>query len=171
MKILFAIFLILLEIHCYGQPICQIQHFSVDDGLSQSIVQRIIQDKKGFIWFGTWNGLDRYDGYNFKNYKLSSNGENPLTSYRLTYIAETSTGDIWCQSYDEKAFVFDTSEEKFINILKPIEDRLKLNLFVRRIFHSDKGITWIWCKGGYACRVDEKLMNEAEGGNHPKLAY
>lgn len=58
MKILFAIFLILLEIHCYGQPICQIQHFSVDDGLSQSIVQRIIQDKKGFIWFGTWNGLD-----------------------------------------------------------------------------------------------------------------
>lgn len=163
MKILFAIFLILLEIHCYGQPICQIQHFSVDDGLSQSIVQRIIQDKKGFIWFGTWNGLDRYDGYNFKNYKLSSNGENPLTSYRLTYIAETSTGDIWCQSYDEKAFVFDTSEEKFINILKPIEDRLKLNLFVRRIFHSDKGITWIWCKGGYACRVDEKLMNEAEG--------
>ena len=45
--------------------------------MSQGIVQTIIQDKKGFLWFGTWNGLNKFDGYTFKNYK---------TSYKDAYI-------------------------------------------------------------------------------------
>ena len=164
-KVSLALFsLLLCSVCCWGQPVCQIQHFSVDDGISQSIVQRIIQDKNGFIWFGTWNGLDRYDGYSFRNYKVSADGENPLTSYRLTYIAESSTGDIWCQSYDERVFIFDTSSESFVDVLSPIEEELKMNLSVVRIFPLEKGIVWIACKNGYACRVDEKMLHDGQGG-------
>lgn len=54
-----------------AQPTYQIKHYSVNDGMSQGIVQTIIQDKKGFLWFGTWNGLNKFDGYTFKNYKTS----------------------------------------------------------------------------------------------------
>ena len=61
---------------------------------------------------GTWNGLDRYDGYNFKNYKVSADGKDPLTSYRMVDIVENSRGDIWCLTYDERAFIFDTKELK-----------------------------------------------------------
>ncbi len=49
-----------------AQPTYQIKHYSVNDGMSQGIVQTIIQDKKGFLWFGTWNGLNKFDGYTFK---------------------------------------------------------------------------------------------------------
>ena len=49
-----------------AQPTYQIKHYSVNDGMSQGIVQTIIQDKKGFLWFGTWNGLNKFDGYTFR---------------------------------------------------------------------------------------------------------
>lgn len=153
----------LLSQVCVAQPICQIQHFSVDDGLSQSIVQRIIQDKKGFIWFGTWNGLDRYDGYTFRNYKESADGNSPLTSYRLNYISESTKGDIWCQSYDERLFLFDTNTECFIDVLKPVEEKMKIKLYVSRFYPLANGITWVWCKNGYACRIVESKLGTDEG--------
>lgn len=49
-----------------AQPLCQIKHFSVNNGLSQGVVVNIMQDKKGFLWFATWNGLNKFDGYTFK---------------------------------------------------------------------------------------------------------
>lgn len=153
----------LLHIGMLAQPICKIQHFSVDDGLSQSIVQRIIQDKKGFIWFSTWNGLDRYDGYSFRNYKVSSDESNPLTFNRITYIAETGNGNIWCQSYDGSAFIFDTNEEHFINVLTDLEKTLGQRLWVEKIISLGGGIAWILCKNGYFCRIQENLIKDGKG--------
>ena len=83
-----------------AQPTYQIKHYSVNDGMSQGIVQTIIQDKKGFLWFGTWNGLNKFDGYTFKNYKTSYKDGYILNTNRISQIAETKYGDIWCQAYD-----------------------------------------------------------------------
>lgn len=162
-KTLCTLMALLLLIGASAQPVCQIQHFSVDDGLSQSIVQRIIQDRRGFIWFSTWNGLDRYDGYSFKNYKMSADVDNALTFNRITYIAETGSGDIWCQSYDGGAFIFDTNEERFIDVLLEPENRLGQRLLVKRIIPLDGGIAWILCENGYSVRVDEALAKAGEG--------
>ena len=46
-------------------------HYSTEDGLPQYTVMSIIQDQKGFIWLGTWDGLSKFDGYQFHNYKVS----------------------------------------------------------------------------------------------------
>ena len=66
-----------------AQPLCQIKHFSVNSGLSQGVVVNIMQDKKGFLWFATWNGLNKFDGYTFKNYKAFPGDVNdqPLLLY------------------------------------------------------------------------------------------
>ncbi len=48
------------------------KNITIEDGLSQSTVETIYQDSKGYIWFGTNDGLDRYNGYEFKHYKLTS---------------------------------------------------------------------------------------------------
>ena len=47
----------------------QFDHLTIEDGLSQSTVNCIYQDRRGFMWFGTQDGLNRYDGYNFKVYR------------------------------------------------------------------------------------------------------
>lgn len=70
-----------------AQPICQIQHFSIYNGLVQRTVSDIVQDSKGFIWFSTWNGLNRYDGYTFKNYKAYPGDGCTLTSNRIYSIS------------------------------------------------------------------------------------
>lgn len=161
----FYIFFLFVYLCCSlrAQPLCRIQHYSVNDGLSQGVVQRVIQDHRGFIWLATWNGLDRYDGYGFKNYKVSADGKDPLTSYRMVDIVENSKGDIWCLTYDERAFVFDTEEECFTDVLSSLEKRLKKRLYVTDIVTLSGGISWILCKNGYACRVDENKMPEEEG--------
>ncbi|WP_373844032.1 two-component regulator propeller domain-containing protein, partial [Bacteroides heparinolyticus] len=52
-----------------AQPDCFLTHYSSEDGLSQNTVMGILQDSRGNMWFSTWDGLNRFDGYTFKTYK------------------------------------------------------------------------------------------------------
>jgi signal transduction histidine kinase/ligand-binding sensor domain-containing protein/DNA-binding response OmpR family regulator len=65
------------------------------DGLSQNEVHCIHEDKKGFIWFGTQDGLNRYDGYSFKIYRPQPGEENSLADYAINSIAEDDSGNLW----------------------------------------------------------------------------
>ena len=114
--------LICLFIPCVAiaQPICQIQRFSAYNGLAQRSVTNILQDSKGFIWFSTWNGLNKFDGYTFKNYKAFPGDGCTLTSNRLAKITQTQTCDIWCQTYDLRIYLFDSRREKIHRYLTPL---------------------------------------------------
>jgi len=150
-----------------AQPICQIQHFSIYNGLVQRTVSDIVQDSKGFIWFSTWNGLNRYDGYTFKNYKAYPGDGCTLTSNRILRIVPDQQNNIWCQTYDARVYLFDSHQEKFIDILQPFEQKSGETYIVRKIYALSKGVSWIVCDHG-AFRVDEqKLENEDEGAITP----
>lgn len=146
-----------------AQPLCQIKYFSVNNGLSQGVATAILQDKKGFMWFSTWNGLDKFDGYTFKNYKAFPGDGCMLSNNRIVFIAESQYGNIWCQTYDGHTFLFDTKEEKFIDILQPIEEETKHINIVSQTYVLPKGITWIVCEKGYNFRVEEALCKEGKG--------
>ncbi len=143
----------------HAQPICQIQHYSIYNGLPQRTVVNIVQDNKDFIWFSTWNGLGKYDGYTFKNYKAYPGDGCTLTSNRLYSITPNQQGDIWCQTYDSRIYLFDSRQEKFIDILQPFEEKNKTTHVVRQIYALPKGVTWIVCEKG-AYRVDEQALKE-----------
>ena len=149
-----------------AQPLCEIKHFSVNSGLSQGVVVNIIQDKKGFLWFATWNGLNKFDGYTFKNYKAFPGDGCTLTTNRFSYITESKYGDIWCKSYDNRAYLFDRKTEKFIDILLPIESSLQQANTVSDIYTLKKGITWITSEQGYAFRIDEQSCKEGKDINN-----
>lgn len=150
-----------------AQPICQIQHFSIYNGLVQRTVSDIVQDSKGFIWFSTWNGLNRYDGYTFKNYKAYPGDGCTLTSNRILRIVPDQQNNIWCQTYDARVYLFESHQEKFIDILQPFEQKSGETYIVRKIYALSKGVSWIVCDHG-AFRVDErKLENEDEGAITP----
>ncbi|MFQ5675345.1 MAG: two-component regulator propeller domain-containing protein [bacterium] len=70
------------------------RHLSIDDGLSQSTVLCALQDRRGFMWFGTQDGLNRYDGAGFKIYKHRPDDPNSLSENWVWSLFEDSLGYI-----------------------------------------------------------------------------
>lgn len=90
------------------------QQLTISDGLAHNGITAILEDSKGYIWIGTYDGLNRYNGYEFKVYKNLVN-EKVISSNRIREIKEDSRGDIWIGT-DKGISVFDYSSEKLRNI-------------------------------------------------------
>jgi len=115
MRKLHLIFFILYTslIGLYAQWRCSFTHYSSEEGLSQNSVMRIVEDRNGFMWFATWDGLNKFDGYTFKTYKASEDHTIRLVNNRVDYIEEDRWGYIWALTYDSKVYRFDPRTEIF----------------------------------------------------------
>ncbi len=71
------------------------QYFTTENGLSSNVIYSIIQDSKGYIWIGTNEGLNRYDGYGFKTFRHIPGDTTSLTANTVLSICEDSQGNIW----------------------------------------------------------------------------
>ncbi|MFZ0453631.1 MAG: two-component regulator propeller domain-containing protein [Ignavibacteriaceae bacterium] len=87
-------------------------HITTDDGLSQSNVKCIMQDHLGFLWFGTFDGLNKYDGYSFTVYKPDQNDSNALKSNSISCLLEDNSGIIWIGT-DQGLCCYDRNKNKF----------------------------------------------------------
>ncbi|MCI0694950.1 response regulator [candidate division KSB1 bacterium] len=76
------------------------KHLSIDDGLSQNAVFAILQDRQGFMWFGTKDGLNRYEGYSFIIYQHNPFDSTSLSANHVTELFEDSRGDLWVGTLD-----------------------------------------------------------------------
>ncbi|MBK8685121.1 MAG: hypothetical protein IPN26_09030 [Bacteroidetes bacterium] len=76
------------------------QHYTTEDGLSQGSIYAIYQDSKKFIWFGTWDGLNRFDGRSFKVFKPNFNQKNWIKGSRVAAIIEDKDENIWVGTYE-----------------------------------------------------------------------
>jgi len=94
-------------------PSVRFNHLGTDDGLSQSEVSAIIQDKHGFMWFGTDDGLNRFDGYQFKVFKHDSSDSKSLSHNRITDILEDKAGMLWIATLGGGVNRFDPETETF----------------------------------------------------------
>ena len=86
-----------------------IQHYSIKDGMSQNTVMAIMQDKQGFMWFGTWDGLNRFDGYVFETFKAMNNGMEAHVNNRVDLIYEDEAEQIWWTTYDGHYYRLDAT--------------------------------------------------------------
>src|SRR6218665_1643114 len=71
------------------------RHLSTNEGLSQGHITAILKDKQGFMWFATFEGLNKFDGYRFVTYKHSSDDSLSLNNNIVNDILEDNTGTIW----------------------------------------------------------------------------
>jgi signal transduction histidine kinase/ligand-binding sensor domain-containing protein len=76
-------------------PAVRFEHLNVEDGLSHSEVWAIVQDQKGFLWFGTQNGLNKYDGYQFKTYRHDPLDKGSLRDNFIESLFIDSAGALW----------------------------------------------------------------------------
>ena len=91
----FAIFLLFVFHMVSTAQQSVFSHYSVNNGLSQSVIKCIFQDSKGYIWFGTQQGLNRFNGYSFDNYLNIPADSNSISDNWIYSITEDNEGDIW----------------------------------------------------------------------------
>lgn len=92
-----------------------LSHYSTDDGLCSNAVSDIKQDGYGFIWIATWNGLSRFDGYNFYNYKTGGQSRVPFLHNRISDLEIDAMQNVWMRMYDGRVFMVDRKTDRIVN--------------------------------------------------------
>jgi streptogramin lyase len=90
-----------------------VDRISLEQGLSQSIAKCILKDRRGFMWFGTESGLNRYDGFTFRVYKQIPFDETSISNNDILTLCEDSTGMIWVGTSTAGLNMFDPRTERF----------------------------------------------------------
>lgn len=92
-----AVLIIFLFMRCFAGNAQQyfFSGYSISDGLSQSVVNCIFQDSKGYIWFGTQNGLNKYNGYIFEVFTYNPNDTNSIANNWINGITEDKEANLW----------------------------------------------------------------------------
>lgn len=119
---------------------CKIENYSTEDGLSHDAIRDIIKGKEGFMWFATWDGINRFDGKNFITYKATAGDNSSLGNNRIDLIKEDSSGYIWLKAYDNQIYRFDKSTESFLSVA----DVLGTNkIEFKDIYTASDGNVWL----------------------------
>lgn len=129
------------------------ERLTTTDGLSQNTVTSILQDSRGFLWFGTEGGLNRFDGYEFKVFKPVPGDPKSLSGTQVWSLFEDRNGVLWVGTYDGLNR-FDRVTETFERFAHDDEDRWSLSDdSVRTILEDSRGDLWIGTKNGLNRRV------------------
>lgn len=144
-----------------GQQKYSVQYYSTEHGLSHQAVTCMLKDKDGFMWFGTWDGIDRFDGQKFLPFKSSPADRLPLGNGRIDQIVEDQTGQIWLLAYDNQIYQFDKRKRKFALLTPSMPEGQKGKVVFTRIHAAVNG--WVWLQSvehGLFC-VSQKEISVA----------
>ncbi|MBR1480622.1 MAG: response regulator [Paludibacteraceae bacterium] len=151
-----------------------VTHYGVENGLSQNTVMSILQDRQGYMWFGTWDGLNRLDGYTFTVFKARQDAPNTAVNNRVDAIYEDDSQQLWWRTYDDRFYRLDSERQTVTSVsgdslpadvqtaLAPREDSIAID-------HN--GIVWrvddrpgiARCRDGQWRRLQPVLDSRYEG--------
>ena len=145
----------------------RIQHITSDNGLSQNFIECIFQDSRGFMWFGTRDGLNRYDGYSFVVYKTTDGTGNDISDNFIQSIKEDRHGNLWIGTrFGLNRFDFNSN--KFTRFINQTNDPQTISSnWVNDIMVDKKGNLWIGTQDGGLEYLDVQELNKEK----PKFAH
>ncbi len=144
------LFLLFIAVFCYGhEDQLKFDHLTVEDGLSQGTVYAILQDNRGFMWFGTRFGLNRYDGYNFRSFNNDPNDLNSLPGHRVLGLLEDHNGSLWVATEMGGVARYNRNTENFTNFRHDATDpgSLSSNLTIT-LFEDSEQTLWVGTQQG-----------------------
>lgn len=126
----------------------QFNKLSVDDGLSNNTVLSIIRDHIGFMWFGTHEGLTRFDGYEFTHYLHDRDDQGTISNNKIYNILEDRNGNIWVGT-SSGLNLYIRHTDSFVRYMHDPDDPWSLSHNAVRIVYEDSsGTLWIGTLGG-----------------------
>lgn len=137
---LFFLFLGMSICLTFGQnQSLRVQPYFAEDGLSSSQVRCLLEDSRGFIWVGTLDGLNRFDGYHFRVFKPDERKEGYISSNNIYDLAEDPQGRIWVATLKGGLNMYDPRTERFSSWRHDPEDSLSISSDEVIAVHFDKG--------------------------------
>ena len=130
-------------------PSVRFKHLDIEQGLSQNMIRDILQDSKGFMWIGTWDGLNRYDGYNFKVYKHIDGDSESLINNKIGCLLEDHKGRLWIGTFGGGLSLFNRDEESFTNFVHNQNDSKSISGDqILSLFEDSKQRIWVGVRNG-----------------------
>ncbi len=132
------------------------EHITTDDGLSKASVTCILQDQQDFMWIGTFNGLNRYDGYDFTVYQYNQNNPHSISHNYISSMIEDNEGELWIgtsdglNSYNRSMNNFEHYRHNNNDSASIIDNQIEV------IFEDKKDQLWIGTRNGGLELFDRK---------------
>ena len=151
-------FLLLLLTTTFAYPQTEhlsFEHLGTAQGLSQSNVICSLQDSRGFMWFGTREGLNKYNGYSFTVYKNEIGDDRSLSNNLVNDLVEDGRGDLWISTWGGGLDRYDRKTDQFTHFRHRANDpgSISSNL-VLALLKDSKGALWIGTEDGGLDRMD-----------------
>ncbi len=158
---LWSVLMLLLPIQrMAAQSALRVQNYSHE--LSEHMVTDIDQDARGFLWFSTWNGLHRFDGHTFKNYKTYPGEECVMASNRILEIIIGQSGIIYCHDQERNIYLFDPTRERFFHLpLETVGDKASKPAF--HLLSTFENGTTILVSRDRVMQIDETTLDIEQG--------
>ncbi len=140
------LFWLLIQIpffHIYAQRFLQFETYNTDQGISDNTIFAINQDRYGYIWIGTSDGLNRFDGKFFQVFKLSRPIPGALQNNTISVLFSDSKGVLWIGTRGGGLYRYNSEKESFTFV----DLRLKLNV-IRTMMEDHSGKIWIGTNEG-----------------------
>jgi diguanylate cyclase (GGDEF)-like protein len=128
------------------------ERVSLEQGLSQSTVLSMIQDSQGFMWFGTEDGLNRYDGLTFKSYKSDPSDHASLPNNMVWALAEDAKGDLWLATEGGGVARWERAHDRFARV--PVSSTPALYARIRTMLFTPDGALWLGSKDAGLVRFE-----------------
>jgi signal transduction histidine kinase/CheY-like chemotaxis protein/ligand-binding sensor domain-containing protein len=168
MKAIFYTFLLLFIVsYSVAQDdLVLFKHITTNDGLSQNTISSIVQDDDGFIWFGTHDGLNRYDGKSIKVYRNIPSNPKSLSHNFIHTLFKDRDGNIWIGSDQGGLIFFDQDADTFTAYKYHSIDSGTFNNRINAIEQDPDGNLWIGTFGGGIKYFDVKSRKFISGFVH-----
>lgn len=136
-----------------GQPL--FERYTVEQGLSQNLVMSITEDRHGFLWFGTKDGLNRFDGYSFRVFRNTINKANTLSANYITSLHVDSTQTLWIGTSGGGLNRYNEETETFTSFRKDEQDSTSIpSNYVFKIISGWEGKLFVATIDGGVCSFD-----------------
>ena len=147
----------------------QFEHITTEQGLSQSCILSILQDSQGFMWFGTQDGLNKYDGYQFTVYKYNEFDSHSISDNFITSIYEDKSGILWVGTGNGGLNKYDQKTQQFTQYkLDPKNSNSLGSNRILSIYEDKLGTLWIGTGNGGLNKFDRNTKQFTRYIHNPR---